>query len=151
MFNIPKLQATHRRALADHKAAEQEALRIAGAHAEEHVKNHSTFKRQSVNSLKDNTRSRIVRSRGGALLRLSWTKPYAGFVEAGTRVHGIRARRAPALVFFWKKTGRVMFLKSVRHPGTRPYKFGWRATHSAHRVLGERLTMGMARVSRRFH
>ena len=39
------------------------------------------------------------------------------FVIKGTDPHIIRARRAPRLVFFWKKVGRVVAFKSVQHPG----------------------------------
>lgn len=53
--------------------------------------------------------------------------PYAGFVRWGTRPHVIRARRAPALRFYWDKVGRVVFFKSVNHPGTKPNPFMERA------------------------
>ena len=41
------------------------------------------------------------------------------FVIQGTEPHVIRAKRAPQLVFFWKKVGRVVSFKSVNHPGTK--------------------------------
>lgn len=154
MFNLEKLKADHRRALNDHKSAVAEATRIAGAHAEQHVRSHSTFRRRSASSLKDDTRARVVRTRGGALLKLQWSKKHAPFIEYGTgkyRMTGeypIRPRRARALRFVIR--GRVIFAKKVMHPGVRPYKFGWKATHSAGRVLEDRLEVGMARVSRRF-
>jgi|SRR5690606_34873846 len=42
---------------------------------------------------------------------------HAIFVIKGTMPHVIRARRAPRLVFFWPKVGRVVSFKSVNHPG----------------------------------
>ena len=154
-WNLRELEQAHRKAIRDHKAMEQEALRIAGAHAVEHVRARSTFKRRKANSLKDNTKTRVIRSSGGRIikLQLSWNKPYASFVEYGTRAHDIpKPPPMPAgrYLRFRVKGGAIVFAKQVRHPGTRPYKFGWKAAHSAHRVLGDRLLEGMARVSRRF-
>lgn len=53
----------------------------------------------------------------------SWTVKYTLFMEEGTRPHKIQAKKAPALVFFWPKVGKVAHFKSVNHPGTRPYNF----------------------------
>lgn len=47
--------------------------------------------------------------------------PYAGFVAFGTKPHEIRARRAKFLRFV--QNGRVVFRKSVHHPGTEPRPF----------------------------
>jgi hypothetical protein len=52
------------------------------------------------------------------------SKPYAGFMEKGTRPHPIRPKRAGGfLVFFWPKVGRTVFLRSVNHPGTPAYHY----------------------------
>lgn len=48
---------------------------------------------------------------------------YAAFVHEGTVPHQITARRAPRLVFYWSRTGRVMYVRTVQHPGTRPQRF----------------------------
>lgn len=45
---------------------------------------------------------------------------HAIFIIKGTKPHVIRAKRAPRLVFFWRKVGRVVSFKSVNHPGTKP-------------------------------
>lgn len=52
-----------------------------------------------------------------------WGADYGLYVIGGTRPHPIVARRKPFLVFYWEKTGRVMYLKRVRHPGTKPNDF----------------------------
>ncbi len=49
------------------------------------------------------------------------TVPYAVFVEYGTRPHEILPVRAQALRF--EVEGRVVYAKSVRHPGTKPQFF----------------------------
>ena len=43
---------------------------------------------------------------------------HALFVHNGTKPHVIKAKRAPYLVFFWHRVGRVVSFKSVNHPGT---------------------------------
>lgn len=53
----------------------------------------------------------------------SWTVSYAIIHELGSKPHLIVPKNAPALVFFWPKAGKVVALKSVKHPGTRPYHF----------------------------
>lgn len=48
---------------------------------------------------------------------------YSKYVDAGTKPHEIKARRAPFLRFYWEKLGRWVALKKVNHPGTKPYMF----------------------------
>lgn len=43
-----------------------------------------------------------------------WLRP------PGTKPHVIRAKNAKTLRFFWAKAGRVVYPKSVNHPGYRP-------------------------------
>ena len=50
------------------------------------------------------------------------TVPYAIFVEYGTRPHLIRPVRAQALRFE-TRTGKIVFTRLVRHPGTKPRPF----------------------------
>lgn len=45
--------------------------------------------------------------------------PYAIMVVKGTKPHVIRPKRAPRLVFFWPKVGRVVSFTKVNHPGTK--------------------------------
>lgn len=63
------------------------------------------------------------------------TVPYAGFVMYGTRAHIIRARRARFLRFYWPKVGRVVFFKSVNHPGTKANRFLERALNRVARDI----------------
>jgi hypothetical protein len=63
---------------------------------------------------------------GGALqVEVGAEVPYALFHHEGTRPHTITGN--PLLVFFWGKTGRVMYLPSVQHPGTKGNPFLVRA------------------------
>lgn len=42
-------------------------------------------------------------------------------LEYGTRPHRITAKPGGVLAFFWPAVGRMVFVKSVEHPGTKPY------------------------------
>ena len=53
--------------------------------------------------------------------------PLGTFIQKGTRPHVIRAKNAPMLRFYWPKVGRVVYFKSVNHPGTKPNRFYNRA------------------------
>lgn len=52
---------------------------------------------------------------------------YSLHVHEPTRPHIIKPRRAEKLVFFWRKTGRVVMKDKVRHPGTKGNPFLVRA------------------------
>lgn len=149
-IDIAAIKKAHQRFLKRHEALVNESLRVAGRQAEEHVRQRSKFKRRKARSLKDDTKSRIVKTRGGKILRLKWSKPYALYVEYGTRKHIIVPRRAFALRFKPKNSSTFVFAKRVRHPGTRPYKFGWNAASSSHRVLGRLMRQGMTRIAEKF-
>lgn len=52
------------------------------------------------------------------------TVPYADFMERGTLPHVIYPKQPGGrLVFFWPKVGHTVFLKSVKHPGTKAYHY----------------------------
>jgi hypothetical protein len=126
-INIAQVQRGHELFMKQQDAWIVEALEIAKAQASEHVKKRSTFKRRSpTRSLKDSTKGRIGKTRSGRKLSLRWYKKYASFIEYGTRPH------------------------PVNHPGTRPYKFGWKATSSAHRGLIQRLDSRVRNARFRF-
>lgn len=48
---------------------------------------------------------------------------YGIYHHEGTPAHVIRPRRARVLAFYWPKVGRVVYLREVHHPGTRPNRF----------------------------
>lgn len=53
----------------------------------------------------------------------------AFFVDAGTKQHAIRPKRARGLS--WQEGGRTIFARKVAHPGTRARPFRVRAAHEA--------------------
>lgn len=63
---------------------------------------------------------------------------YALWNDQGTLPHSIYPRRAPQLVFYWAKVGRVVHLNSVRHPGNKAYHWAERGLRVAMRVWSSR-------------
>ena len=149
LVNLDELKRRHQYLLAENEKMLDEASRTGGVHAIGHVNKYNAFKRRT-GYLQRSTTAKALRLGSGRLLRLDNTAPYADPIDGGARPHKIRARRAPRLVFFWPKVGRMMYLKSVNHPGNKPYKFMYRAWHSAARVEEQFLRRRMSLLARRF-
>lgn len=147
MINLAKVRTAHQKFLKAHQQMVQQELDAAGKIGADHPRQHATFKHRT-HKLEKSTRYKVVRTRGGHVVRLLNGRRYAPFIEFGTRPHVIQARRARALRFV--AGGQVLFRKSVNHPGTRPYKFLWRATNAAYRIAGPNLASGMARIAKSF-
>jgi len=47
-------------------------------------------------------------------------QPLGRFIVEGTRPHIITANRKRFLRFFWPRAGKIVFFRSVHHPGTKP-------------------------------
>lgn len=56
---------------------------------------------------------------------------YARYHHEGGQPHPIAARRAPLLVFYWPRVGRVVAFPRVNHPGNRPNRFLTNAVRAA--------------------
>jgi hypothetical protein len=147
--NLDQIKRGHDVFLARNERLIVEANERAGRHAEDHVKRYATFKRRS-GQLQDKTTHRLIRTSGGRILRISNPKRYAAAIDTGARRHIIRPRRKKFLRFYSAKLGRFVYARKVNHPGNKPYKFLFRATTSAHRVLGQDLQRGMSELARRF-
>lgn len=146
---LSPIRRAHAQFLAEHDRMTFDALQDAGRHGVDHVQQFPAFKPRT-GALQKATQSRVIKTAGGRLVRLSNAKRYAEAIDTGARPHVIAARNAPLLVFFWKKKGIWMRTRKVNHPGNKPYKFMYRAYHSAGRVAEQHLATGMARVAKRF-
>jgi hypothetical protein len=149
LLNLDELKRRHAYLLAENEKMAQEGAVTAGVHAKDHVNKYNTFKRQT-GDLQRSTTATVVRLSGGRLLKLSNTAKYAGPIDVGASPHKIVARRAPYLMFWWPKMGLWFVGKSVNHPGNKPYKFMYRAWHSAGRVEEDFLRRRMALLAKRF-
>lgn len=112
-----------------------------------HVREHATFKHRT-NVARDGVRTRLVRLKSGARMRITNVAKHAHYLEFGTRPHTITARAGGTLSFI--AGGRRVFTKSVRHPGTRPYRFMANAAKHAHQSLHPELRHSMRRIAQRF-
>jgi hypothetical protein len=60
---------------------------------------------------------------GGFVVEVGVEDPIALFHHEGTEPHEITPTKSRFLVFFWPRAGRVVYLRHVNHPGTRPNRF----------------------------
>jgi hypothetical protein len=78
-------------------------------------------------TLRDSIVKRVTTLNGQPAVLVGSDDPVALWVHEGTVPHVIAAVRAPMLVFFWKRLGRVVAFLQVNHPGTQPNRFLVRA------------------------
>lgn len=147
-INLGYVQRRHQRFVRANQAMLEREADDAADQIEHHVQQSPGFKPRTGN-LQRKTEARVIRSRGKLIVRGQNRAKYAGPIEHGSRPHVIRARRGKALKFVGRGGG-IVFRRAVNHPGNRAYRFLYRATASAGRVLGKGLQAGMQRLSRGF-
>lgn len=149
MIDLRAVQQDHRRFLVRERDAVDRELEKAAEFGEAYTAKHPTFTpRSGSDGLAQATVGRVIRTRRGAIVRLTNPKPYAAAIDRGADAHPITARRKPYLHFRgrrgWVRT------KSVRHPGNRPYKFLYRAITASGRVFEKSLAIRLAVLARSF-
>jgi hypothetical protein len=113
------------------------------------VRTHPGFTPRNLTSgLIPSTKGQIVRTRTGGLVRLTNRKAYARVIESGSRAHVIRPRHGKALRFFIG--GAFVFRRRVNHPGTKPYRFLYRATLAGARTFEQHAAIKLGALARRF-
>lgn len=75
------------------------------------------------NHLRDTIVKRMAVERGLPVVLVGSEDPIALLHHEGTQPHRIVATRAPFLVFWWEREGRMVVTKSVNHPGTAPNRY----------------------------
>lgn len=144
--SLVSMKRAHEFILAETSRAAREALAFGGKHAVAHVWSYPGF-RPNTGKLQGATRAKVIRTRGGSLLRLTNSAKYATPIDTGARPHVIKGKNG-GFLHFKTKTGWVR-TRSVNHPGNRPYKFMYRAHHSAGRVIERNLTQKLSRIASR--
>lgn len=109
-----------RRMIEDAEDVKREAQRLVGVSEPDPVPRRQPHR---PGTLRDSIVKRAVERDGEFAMQVGSEVPYALFHHEGTVPHVIRAVKAPRLVFFWPKAGRVVAFPSVNHPGTRPNRF----------------------------
>lgn len=128
------------RVQADMLASVRQVLGQLAALAVAHAKSTTAFKdrsgslRNSITRGEKSTWALFVKAGGK-------DAPYAQFIEAGSRAHEIKARRANFLRF--EQGGQVVFRKRVFHPGTKPGRFMQSARDAAEGVATQFLEAGI--------
>lgn len=144
-FDLSALRSSHDEFLARHAAMVSGALYDAGNVAVAETLLHPGFTPRT-GGLQKATKFKVLKTAGGKIVRLRNDKPYAGYVEEGTRPHRIVAKNGRALRFLGRD-GNYVFRRAVNHPGTRPYWFLNRAQITAAARLKSMLEAGMRRCS----
>ncbi len=149
LVNFDEIHRGHERFLRDNENLMRDATERAAARALDHVQRYPLFTPRT-GKLQKRTRARAFRigSKGYKFL-LTNTLDYAQTIDGGSRGHPIVAKNAPYL-HFRGRNGKWVKKKEVFHPGTRPYKFAYRATMSAYRILGQSLEQRMHMAAQRF-
>lgn len=146
--SVSRVKRGHQHVIAQTDRAIEEALTFAGRFAQDHVRKYPGFKPQS-GALQSATKTRIVRTSGGKLVRISNAKKYASAIDGGARPHVIVPKRGKFLRFRGRG-GNMVFARRVNHPGNRPYKFLYRATNAAGRVMERNLSQRLSAIASRF-
>lgn len=84
-------------------------------------------------TLRDSIVKRIGTHRGRFAVLVGSDRPETLWHHEGTQPHVIVATKAPRLVFYWGRVGRVVAFQRVNHPGTRPNRFLTRALDALRR------------------
>lgn len=148
-IDLDRVHVAHRRFAQRNRQVIDQVLADRIPEAQAHVREHAPFKHRSGAAWRG-VRGRLVRTRGGTVLRLSNEARHAKYLEFGTRAHRIVARRKKALSFFWLRVSKAMVLKAVNHPGTRPYFFMRAAAVHAHAQINPALRAALGRVASSF-
>lgn len=145
IVNLSSVRSAHQKLINQTASGIILELADAGKFAVDYVSAQPTFKPRTGEL---QAKTRWVPFRGNAI-KVQNTAPHNQFVEYGTRPHVIKPRRKGGSLRFVVK-GKVVFTKRVNHPGNRPFKFLYRATFAAGRILHQGLENRMQRAAREF-
>lgn len=157
VLNIDKIKRGHQRFLAEFsrevdRALDPDALT---SWAWRWVTQHGGFVSRSPNGLVAKTRVRITKVGKNRVVRSVNTAKYAAAQDRGSGLYGpkhrkyiIRAKRAGSLAFV--VGGRLVFAKSVEHPGVHPTRFLYNENDALFRASKQWLRAAMDRAAQKF-
>ena len=147
IFNVRLLHRAHGQFLTALDNLIQGQLGAAGERGVREVKLRPGFK-PDTGATQRATDWRVIRTRGGKLLRLRNRARLAHILDKGSRPHPIRPR-GPYPLRFRSRAGTWVTAWRVNHPGTRPYRFLQHAAVVASRKFGGRMRDGMRALGKR--
>lgn len=104
----------------DGEAVKQESRRLVGVYQPPPA---GPRRQRRPGTLRDSIVKRVVTVDGLPAVEVGSDDPIALIHHEGTQPHPIVPVRAPMLVFFSERAGRVVTALRVNHPGTRPNRF----------------------------
>lgn len=147
--NLPEVRTKHKLFQFAHKAMVMRVLNSQHGRAKSRVRTDAGFRHVTLTTLKS-TKTKVMKTRSGAMFRISNYTKRARWLELGTAAHDIVAKRKDFLVFWWEKAGFRAAFRSVHHPGTKPYYFMRNAARHVYVKAGMELRAGMRNVAQRF-
>lgn len=109
-----------RKLIEDGELVKEEAKRLVGVHR---PNAQDAPRARRPGTLRDKIVKRVADVNGQPAVLVVAEDEIAMWHHEGTPAHPITARRAPMLVFYWPKVGKVVSFRSVNHPGTQPNRF----------------------------
>lgn len=156
MFDLAVIKSAHRRFSEAHTRAVDQALETSALTpwVWRWITQHGGFKSRTGN-LVAKTKVKLIRTRSGRLVQTSNASPYANAQDGGSGLYGprrakymIRAKNGQALAFH--VGGRLIFRRSVMHPGVKPTRFLYNANDALFRTSKQWLRGAMARAAKTF-
>lgn len=151
-FDLEAIRRAHNEFLRLHENSVAEALVEAGEVAKDHVRTSSKFEQRSsaATSAKTTTKARVMRIRGGGIVRIQAPAKHARILEHGSKPHEIAPRSPGGRLRFTSSSGNTVFARSVKHPGTKPYWFLRNASEAAFSALGAQLQRRSSLLAAKF-
>lgn len=146
MFRVDLLHKEHESFLSAHTAMVAEVLSEGIDLVNASIYERPGFK-PLTHKTQDSTKTRVVRTRSGHVLRISNSTKRALWLEEGTQPHWIFPHKKKVLRFIGRN-GTWVSKRAVSHKGTKPYWFMRNARDRANSRIGPELERGMQRVAR---
>ncbi len=146
--NLDEVRRHHEFFLALNEREMNTALDVSGRVATRFVMTFPRFTPRTGKTQKA-TKHRVIRSRGGRVMLFTNTAKHADVLESGSRPHVIRVRSRNHLRFKGRD-GKFVFRESVRHPGTKPYRFMSSAYSAGNAYFKSDMQRRMTAIASRF-
>ena len=146
-INVGAVRRQHALFMRGFEQALDQDVEDAADEAKQRVWQSNDLKHRTRN-LARSTKTKIIRTKSGRIVKVQNDAKYAKAVNSGSRPHVIRAKRGKALRFV--VGGKVIFRRQVMHPGTQPTLFLKRATEFAFIKLGRSLSVSHRGLTNKF-
>lgn len=157
MLDLAKIKRGHQRFLAEHQRAVDSVINSEKLTALEqnYVLDHGGFRSRSGNLINE-TKATILRTgRGNLIVKSTNAAAYAAAQDRGSGLYGpkhseypITAKNGKALAFM--SGGKLIFRRSVMHPGVKPTRFLYNANDAAFRTCRLWLREAMSKAAKSF-